>query len=163
MVATSRRSRSYMNSNRPVSMDHSNHSGCALQNDAEEVLRTEIPLQSVGCTSSIGTALAVLPWLGQRDRQRLACLHCSYTHRPHSNWAWRWDRGRNPHTAICSQPHNSLRTLNSVLSSAPPIPAGIRSFQWNSSGIHRNSTGIHRNSTGIRMESSRLRLKYSFI
>ena len=71
-----------MNSNRPVSVDHSNRSGCASQNDAEEVLRTDIPSQSVGCTSSIGTALAVLPWLGQRDRQRLACSHCSYTHRP---------------------------------------------------------------------------------
>ncbi|KIJ94931.1 hypothetical protein K443DRAFT_109640, partial [Laccaria amethystina LaAM-08-1] len=29
--------------------------------------------------------------------------------------------------------------LLAVLYSAPPIPAGIHSFQWNSSGIHRNS------------------------
>ena len=36
--------------------------------------------------------------------------------------------------------------LGTVLYSAPPIPAGIQSFQWNS--------------TGIRLKSSRLRLKY---
>ena len=29
-----------------------------------------------------------------------------------------------------------------VLYSAPPIPAGIRSFQWNSGGIPVESTGI---------------------
>ena len=47
-----------------------------------------------------------------------------------------------------------------VLYSAPPIPAGIQSFQWNSSGIHRNPQEFRWNSTGIRLESSRLRLKY---
>ena len=38
--------------------------------------------------------------------------------------------------------------------------AGIQSFQWNSSGIHRNPQEFRWNSTGIRLESSRLRLKY---
>ena len=63
-------------------------------------------------------------------------------------------------------PHSSIWA---VLYSAPPIPAGIRSFQRNSGGIHRNSggilqesshssgipvesTGIHRNSAGIPLE-----------
>ena len=53
--------------------------------------------------------------------------------------------------------------LLTVLYSAPPIPAGIRSFQRNSGGIHRNSAGILQESThssGIPLEFSRLRLKY---
>ena len=41
----------------------------------------------------------------------------------------------------------------SVLYSAPPIPAGIRSFQWNSGGIHRNPVipvEFHWNKNGIK-------------
>ena len=37
-----------------------------------------------------------------------------------------------------------------VLYSAPPIPAGIQPFQWNSRGIHRNSQEFCWNSTGIK-------------
>ncbi|EDR07564.1 uncharacterized protein LACBIDRAFT_327924 [Laccaria bicolor S238N-H82] len=47
----------------------------------------------------------------------------------------------------------------SVLYSAPPIPAGIQSFQWNSGGIHRNlqeSAGITQEYSGIPLESSEL-------
>ena len=45
---------------------------------------------------------------------------------------------------ISSEPSSSLASqpITTVLYSAPPMPAGIRSFQWNSSGIHRNSAGI---------------------
>ena len=44
---------------------------------------------------------------------------------------------------------------NSVLYSAPPIPAGIQSFQCNSGGILKESS----HSSGIRLESCRIRLK----
>jgi len=52
------------------------------------------------------------------------------------------------------------RGPSTVLYSAPPIPAGILSFLWNSSGIPVECTGMHRNaqnSTGIQLESSRIR------
>ena len=86
---------------------------------------------------------------------------------------WLWLLPTTELTLACFWTFFLFLTMEPVLYSAPPIPAGIRSFQWNSGGIHRNPQefqwnpaaiqSFQWNSTGIRMESSRLRLKYSFI
>ncbi|KIJ90116.1 hypothetical protein K443DRAFT_117079, partial [Laccaria amethystina LaAM-08-1] len=50
-----------------------------------------------------------------------------------------------------------------VLYSAPPIPAGIHSFQWNSCGILQESShscGIPLDSSGIPQEFHRIPLEF---
>ena len=46
---------------------------------------------------------------------------------------------------------------NTVLLNAPPIPAGMDKFRFESTGIHRNGTGIHRNNwipAGMQLDST---------
>ena len=92
------------------------------------------------------TPLAINP-LEQLDLTDLGCLD--------DTWAEVRD-GQH------SEPRVHRGSDDAVLYSAPPIPAGILSFLWNSSGIPVECTGIYRNdrnSTGIPLDSTGIPLE----